>query len=478
MNLQVVNNPRITLDELENALPGVPLYGEAPAEGNASEIGWQLSPQPYALTVGQAQQLEEIGHVLYQFSKALEGLYRNSMKDSALTWVRQLLEMGKPQTLLQFSQMKRFKDQVPLVIRPDLLVTEKGFSLCEIDAVPGGIGFTAALSKAYRQLGFSLAGAQSMPDMFLQMLLNAHPAPETEPFIALIVSDEAGDYRRELQWLVDDIAPNYANIALIHPRQVVLERDALGFLDDAGRFQKINIIYRFFELFDLPNIPQIELIQYAVKKGLVICTPPFKPHLEEKLMLALIHAPMLEAHWLKALGESAFDTLKAIVPESWILDPAVIPPHAAIIPNMQFKDKWCRDFTELGQLTQKQRELVIKPSGFSPIAWGSKGVKIGHDLPAAEWQAAIDQALAQFHTTPWLLQRFENTRVEPYETFHPQTGEVISMQGRTRLCPYYFVVDDTPKLAGILATTCPKDKKIIHGMRDGVMRPCFIPQNE
>ena len=48
------------------------------------------------------------------------------------------------------------------------------------------------------------------------------------------------------------------------------------------------------------------------------------------------------------------------------------------------------------------------------------------------------------------------------------------MQARVRLCPYYFVIDDRAELGGVLATACPKDKKIIHGMVDAVMSPCCM----
>jgi hypothetical protein len=46
------------------------------------------------------------------------------------------------------------------------------------------------------------------------------------------------------------------------------------------------------------------------------------------------------------------------------------------------------------------------------------------------------------------------------------------MPSRTRLSPYYFVVDDRAELGGILATVCPADKKILHGMKDAIMVPC------
>jgi hypothetical protein len=47
-----------------------------------------------------------------------------------------------------------------------------------------------------------------------------------------------------------------------------------------------------------------------------------------------------------------------------------------------------------------------------------------------------------------------------------------------RLSPYYFVVDGQAELGGVLATTCPKDKKTIHGMPEAVMTPCRVDHAE
>jgi len=53
---------------------------------------------------------------------------------------------------------------------------------------------------------------------------------------------------------------------------------------------------------------------------------------------------------------------------------------------------------------------------------------------------------------------------------------VIPMKGRARLCPYYFVSGDgdaaRTTLGGMLATICPADKKIIHGMTEAIFAPC------
>jgi hypothetical protein len=46
--------------------------------------------------------------------------------------------------------------------------------------------------------------------------------------------------------------------------------------------------------------------------------------------------------------------------------------------------------------------------------------------------------------------------------------------GRLRLCPYFFVVDGIPRLSGALATFCPPDKKIIHGMQDAALLPSRV----
>ena len=52
------------------------------------------------------------------------------------------------------------------------------------------------------------------------------------------------------------------------------------------------------------------------------------------------------------------------------------------------------------------------------------------------------------------------------------------VEGRVRLCPYYFVDPKAKKpdakLGGVLATIVPADKKVIHGMSDGALVPCVV----
>ncbi|MEJ5297568.1 MAG: hypothetical protein WHZ52_05970, partial [Armatimonadota bacterium] len=71
-----------------------------------------------------------------------------------------------------------------------------------------------------------------------------------------------------------------------------------------------------------------------------------------------------------------------------------------------------------------------------------------------------------------VLQEFrEGRRVEvPY--YDPRQGRAGLLGGRTRLCPYYYVSDGQVELAGVLATVCSDEKKLIHGMKDAVMTVC------
>ena len=97
--------------------------------------------------------------------------------------------------------------------------------------------------------------------------------------------------------------------------------------------------------------------------------------------------------------------------------PVPLPPHA-VIPNLEVDGNAVTDWRQLGSVTQKQRELVIKPSGFSEFAWGSRGVAIGHDLPTEEWEAVIENSLENFEKNPYVLQKFhtaERVRMQYYD---------------------------------------------------------------
>jgi len=52
-----------------------------------------------------------------------------------------------------------------------------------------------------------------------------------------------------------------------------------------------------------------------------------------------------------------------------------------------------------------------------------------------------------------------------------ENEEIVTLNGRARVCPYYFVANERVSLGGVLVTLAPADKKLIHGMRDAVISP-------
>ena len=119
----------------------------------------------------------------------------------------------------------------------------------------------------------------------------------------------------------------------------------------------------------------------------------------------------------------------------------------------------------------KRRNLILKVSGFSERAWGSRGVSVASDLSQADWQSALEAALAAFPGQPHILQEFHPGSLFDTEFLDPVSDSIVPMRGRVRLCPYFFVGDKSTICGGALATICPADKKLLHGMRDAVLAP-------
>lgn len=459
---------------VREALLRAGLFSDAAPE-TAGTARWRVSPSPFVLQPGQLREFEALGAHLLAFYRALNRLYFESVHGTQPDWIAAYLDQGKPESLIAYSRLDRFRELLPDVIRPDVIPTETGMTITELDSVPGGLGLTACMAEAYTAAQPSafgpqhfdvVGGADGMLRGFAAML-RERMGTRTGG-VAIVVSEEAQDYRPEMEWMASQLRAHDLAAFCVEPDEVDFTEDGLRLARD---HRPVALVYRFFELFDLPNVPKAELIMYAAKQGRVAVTPPFKPQPEEKLAFALFHHPALTEFWETELGEEAHATLARLLPKTWVLDPRPLPP-AAVIPGLQLGGRAIADWRDLGHATQKGRRYVIKPSGFSPLAWGSRGVSVGHDLSQSEWAAAIDQALASFPTTPHVLQEFHKGRQFELSYYNESMEAMAPMAGRVRLSPYYFVHGGRAPLAGILATVCPLDKKLIHGMKDAIMAPC------
>ena len=444
-----------------------------PKEGLFAEKEWLLSPDAFPIDKKISGDLEQLGHRLFVFQRACNQLYQLSVKGKQPDWVARYLDAGKPRELIEFSRRKEIRDDLPRVIRPDLILTDEGYIIAEMDSVPGGIGLTGWLNQTYSTFDSQIiGGADGMLEGFRAVLPNGGD---------VVISQEAATYRPEMEWIAARLnqktlasSGNPAVAAGVHcgsdPKPETTGVTAPSYswrVVSAENYQPQDgrAVYRFFELFDLPNIPGIEKTLGANAEGRITVTPPIKPYLEEKMWFALFWLQPLREFWRRELGDKYFIKLQEVIPYSWLLDPTRLPQHA-VIPRLEI-----HDWHEAARFSQKDRDLLLKVSGFSPLGWGSRGIALGSDLPHAEWEKRIDHALATFESSPTIMQRFHKGRLFEHRYWVPDSGEITTMKGRVRLCPYYFVESDRVKLRGALATIAPADKKFLHGMNDAILVP-------
>lgn len=429
---------------------------------------WRISPEPFWITKEELTWFEALGPHLLNFYRACNLLYSQSVRGLQPAWVAEYLELGKPENVTQYGRMNRFKSQLPGVLRPDILPTSTGMAITELDSIPGFIGATGCLGNLYAHLGYDIIGGPNgMVNGYATMIRSL--TKKENPTLAIVVSDEAEDYRAEMLWLADALSEIGIDTETLKPHEILFTEDGLHRQTATGT-KPLDIHYRFYELFDLPNIPKVELMLYSAKKRTTLMTPPPKSYLEEKLCLALFHHPTLQPFWKRQLGKKTYPFLQKTIPETWIMDPRPLPPHA-VIPNLEVDGNPLTDWRQLADLTQRQRELVIKPSGFSELAWGSRGVAIGHDLPTDEWNNVIQHSLDTFYTSPHVLQKFHTAKRIRMQYYDFHTDQLQEMACRPLLRPYYFVTGNTVTLGGIQAAVCPADKKILHGMVDSIIVP-------
>lgn len=420
-----------------------------PESGLFADREWRISPVPFPVGRKLLKDLDFLGRVLLKFYQAANLLYRRSHEGKEPEWVADWLDRGKPASLIETQRHAALKNDLPRVIRPDILLTEDGFSITELDSVPGGIGLTGCLGQLYADIDDSnriVGGPDGMIDGFESIFGEA-------PEVHVLVSEESATYRPEMEWLAEQIDDE---------RFRVHDSD----FDD---FREGDAVYRFFELFDLANVSATPALTEAVQQKQIQLTPTFKSVLEEKMLLALLWNRNLHEFWRRELGAAFFQRMQRHVPYSWVIDPTPLPPQGSI-PGLNLTN-----WNQLKGLSQKQRNLILKVSGFSEEAWGARGVRYGSDLSVEEWSSAVDQAIENFASSPHVLQEYHKPRLVDAQWFDFEADELRDMKGRVRLCPYYFVTGSwdraRTKLGGVLATVCPADKKIIHGMTDAILAP-------
>ena len=120
------------------------------------------------------------------------------------------------------------------------------------------------------------------------------------------------------------------------------------------------------------------------------------------------------------------------------MDPVELPPNA-VLDAPFVNGKPIARWEQLIDAGKRERNLILKISGFHESAWGARSVVLGSDSSREEWEEAIWRAVSMASTSTY------SSGVQKAEAGCASSvlggGLGGFYGGRVRLCPYYFVDD-------------------------------------
>jgi hypothetical protein len=363
------------------------------------KLPFKKSPTPFYLNEIQIDELNNLGKILVQFMDVVEELYQTN------DVVKTILQKGKPDLFLN----EKFKNDNYLFYRPDLILTDSGFKICEIETSPFGLGLSAFLNDAYQQLNYEMLPTSETLKKYFQQHLPKKGL--------MIYSEKTKSYREQLQYLADKvISINKDDWAVIN----INDDNIYALIDQA------DAIYRCFYLDEYLSDSQVNnIIKYLQQTKSEVVFPSLTPFLEEKSILGLLWDERLIKIFHQKLGESNVHFLQKLVPTTWILN----------------EEKHCiksfpaQNSKEFSQLPQSQRKYVLKVSGFSKEASWAEGVHFLHQKSQADVEKILNIA-QEDKSKHYVLQEFIQAKKFKMK-YVGNDNDAQLMMAKIRLTPYF-----------------------------------------
>jgi hypothetical protein len=296
------------------------------------------------------------------------------------------------------------------------------------------------------------------------------------PLIALVVSDEAATYRPEMEWLALQLQLHGQARFACGPRSFPLGSGL--FFDVEGNPEKIDIIYRFFELFDLANIRTAPFFFEAWKAGEVAIAPPMR-HFRRRNSRSRcstttgcrISGPKRSAAARSnSCGSSSRrpgSSTRAPAARRGARRPARRRPAVARLARAR------RRFAEGTRPDHQDQRLPRDGVG------GAQRRARQRLLARRVAVQGLDRALELAPTNLHVLQAYKKPKRVQHPVYRrPETGRRARRRhgggGAPAPVSVLFCRRGRARLSGALATFCPPDKKIIHGMQDAALLPCRV----
>ncbi|KKS03827.1 hypothetical protein A2W45_02335 [Candidatus Curtissbacteria bacterium RIFCSPHIGHO2_12_41_11] len=376
------------------------------------KIPFLVSPEPLILTNEEASEILTIGQDIVAFMNACNELFNIDDR------VANLLNRGKPD-YLQKARRTNY-----LFIRPDLIITKDGFSICEIETSPFGLPLAELLNRAYEEVGFQTL----VPSCILGQFLRDHTTNRGQ----IVYSQNTASYAGQLQFLAREILSS-----------VQREWNA-AHIDTLVGVSPIHL-YRGFYLYEALNDLFIHDLVIRVLDDLNV-TPSLTPYMEEKALLALIWDSRLEPFFIQRLGTSTVDRLRKTIPPTWIVGQEEY--FAGQLPN------GVTSSIDLADLSKSMRRYVLKKSGFGHgSSWG-EGVNFLHEKSQAEASRLLSAASSD-NSSLYIIQEFMEGQKRPLIYEEKGSRKPIPMEARIRITPYFAMIGESAgQMLAIKATGC------------------------
>lgn len=377
------------------------------------KIPFLVSPEPLHLSKTEADEVLRIGKDVVNFMYAAGELYRSESD------VKNLLDRGKPPILRNEKEMRY------LFVRPDLIVTEQGFSICEIETSPFGLALAELLNKAYRSVGFNTLVDDGV---LRQFLIDNTPSHGT-----IIYSEKTSSYAGQLQFLAQTL---------------LSDKDRLWeakHVDSAMGESYPNVYRGFYQHEYLDDLFVNNLVQTLIDHPETEVLPSFTPYMEEKALLSLIWDRRWESFLTKNLGVAELKHLREVVPPTWVVgqEQFFVPGLPNGIPTSE----------GLAGLAKSKRNFVLKKSGFGNGSSWAEGVSFLQEKSAERARSLLVSAL-QDEQSLYVVQEFKPSQ-ERSIPYNKDNQTVVRMSARLRLTPYFSMSTDTEgQLVAIKATGC------------------------
>jgi len=379
------------------------------------KIPFRISPRPLYLSKEQKIDIQNIGSDISCYFHIVDEMYVNNMGG-----VRNILDTGKPQIFLA-DQLAHY-----LFARPDLIITEGGFSICEVETSPFGLALAEILNQAYQNKGF-----ETMVD---SGAISEQVRQNTPIEGNIVYSKKTQAYSGQITFLADKVFSGDGR----HWES----QDA-----DNITLQNNSNIYRGFYLNEYLSDPAIKILLDRQITNNDNTIPSPTPYMEEKAILSLIYDKRFEEYLRIKLGVASFKHLKTVIPPTWIVGQEQF--FAPGMPNN------ISSSIELANLSKSKRAYVLKSSGFSENSSWKEGV---HFLQRESTEKTL-QLLHEAETDKTglhIVQEFKKGLNIPLNYESEDEKSEMPMTARIRLTPYFAVTNNGQdgKLIAIKATGC------------------------